>query len=100
MLNIPEVADVDIVFSCLETDPELLKIATEKGFYCGRTKYNDLFAKIFFGGEKPEVIPKDIDDDYKTKLLRYFQAYGSTFSCKHEEKDAVCALILSELVEL
>jgi len=27
-------------------------------------------------------------------------AFMGTFNCKHEEKEAVCAMLLSELVEL
>jgi hypothetical protein len=93
---IPEVKDVDIAFSTLKTDPKLLEIAKERGFYNGYTEHNKKFSDLFYTGGRIECNPK-LPEDTKIRLLRYLKAFMSTFDCKHEEKDAVCALILSEL---
>jgi hypothetical protein len=74
------------------------ELVREKGFYSGSTKYNDMFSSLFFSGGKIEV-KKTVSDQDKEKGLRYFKALASSFSPKHEEKEAICALILSELCD-
>lgn len=91
---IPEVKDVDLAFSTQKTNKKLLEIAREKGFYNGDTKYNKMFSSLFFGGGKIEC-KKSVSDENKSKVLRYFKALASSFEPKHEEKEAVCALLLS-----
>ena len=95
---IPEVKDVDLVFATAKTDPKLLAIAREKGFYNGDTKYNKMFSNLFFSGGKIESRTK-ISDEHKNKIIRYFKALAGSFAPKHEEKEAVCALLLSWLNE-
>lgn len=97
-LNVPEISEADMYYPTMEADKELLAIAEERGFLYGRTKYNDLFSSLFFGGGKINI-KKDMDVEYGTKLLKYLKAFMGTWGCKHEHKEAICALILSELVE-
>lgn len=92
---VPEIkSDAEIVFSVQKTNLKLLEIAKENGFYNGRTKYNDMFSDLFFCGGKINV-KSGVDETAKTKILRYFKALAASFEPKHEEKEAVCALLLS-----
>lgn len=95
---IPEIKDVDLAFSTQKTNKKLLSLAKESGFYNGNTKYNDMFSSLFFRGGKINC-NKKLDEESKVKLLRYFKALASSFDPKHEEKEAVCALILSWLCD-
>ena len=83
---------------CLRTEPELLKEAKSRGFYNGHTKYNKLFSDLFFSGGKLNL-KKDIDKDFKEKALPYLKDFMGSFEPSHEEKEAISALLLSELVE-
>lgn len=95
---IPEVKDVDIAFSVVRTNTELLLEARTKGFYNGHTKFNDMFSNLFFSGGVIAVKPSISAED-KTRALRYYKALAGSFEPKHEEKEAVCALILSVLCD-
>ena len=92
------VTNVDMAFSTFKADKELLAEAKERGFYNGRTKYNDLFSTLFFSGGKVKFKQK-IDDDFKIKAWNYCRAFMGSWEPKHEEKEAICALIMSELLE-
>ena len=83
---------------CLATDKKLLEEATERGFYCGYTPYNKLFSQLFFRGGELNF-KKDLNEDFKNKAVPYLKSFMGSFEPKHEEKDAICALLLSELVE-
>ena len=83
---------------CLRTDKKLLAEARAKGFYSGRTKYNDLFSQLFFSGGKIDI-KKDVNPEFKEKALPYLKAFMGSFEPKHEEKEAISALILSHLVK-
>ena len=96
--DIPEVEDIDIAFSCIRNDRKLLLDAKEQGFYSGCTKYNDMFKDLFFKGGKIPTKPS-LNEVDKIRALRYFKALSSSFEPKHEEKEAVCALILKLLCE-
>lgn len=92
---IPEIKnDLDVAFSTQRTNPNLLALARDKGFYNGKTKYNDMFSDLFFSGGKINV-KSGISEPEKIKILRYFKAIASSFEPKYEEKEAVCALLLS-----
>lgn len=95
---IPEVKDVDLAFSTQRTNKALLDLAKKEGFYNGKTKFNDMFSSLFFSGGKINT-KKDIDEKSKAKVLRYFKSLASSFEPKHEEKEAVCALLLSWVCE-
>lgn len=92
----PELSAADIAFSTLRTNPELLAEARKRGFYNGSTKYNKLFSELFFSGGHLNF-KKDLPADFKTKAVSYLKAFMGSFEPKHEEKAAICALLLSEL---
>jgi len=94
----PEMNELQMVFSTARTIPELLEEAKERGFYNGNTKYNKMFSQLFFNGGKINI-KKDIDKDFKNKALKYLKAFMGSFEPQHEEKEAVSALILSEICE-
>lgn len=96
--QIPTLDDLQVVFSTVRTDPDLLAEAKARGFYNGRTPYNALFNALFFRGGKPNFKP-DVDPTFKAQATRYLRALMASFEPSHEEKEAVCALLLSELVE-
>lgn len=82
---------------CMPTDRKLLAEAKERGFYCGDKPHNKLFSKLFFNGGALDF-KKDLDQDFKNKALPYLKMFMGSFEPKHEEKDAICAMLLSELV--
>ena len=83
----------------LPTDPTLLKEAKKRGFYGSYTSYNKLFNKLFFEGGNLNF-KKDLDQEFKAKALPYLKAFMGSFSPKHEEKEAISAMLLSELVDI
>lgn len=97
--NFPEVSEVQMAFPVFNTIPELLDEAKKRGFYNGRTPYNRLFSDLFFNGGSFNF-KKDLPEDFKVKATRYLKSFMGSFSPKHEEKEAVSALILSELVDV
>lgn len=94
-----KVTDGEIIFSTQTIDPPLLKEARQRGFYNGHTPYNDLFSKIFFKGANVNF-KKGLDKEFQENATRYLRALIGSFEPKHEEKEAVCAMLLSELVDL
>ena len=94
----PEVSGMDVIIPTIKTDNNLLEEASKRGFYDGRTPYNDLFSDLFFNGGKLQF-KKDLDKDFKAKALPYLKAFMASFEPPHEEKEAICALLLSELAE-
>jgi hypothetical protein len=95
----PEVKDVDLAFPTFDAPPALVKEATERGFYNGSTPYNELFNTLFYSGG-PIKLKEDVETDFANRALRYCKVLMGSFQPKHEEKEAVCALILSEIVEI
>ena len=85
------------IFCTIKTDPALLKEATARGFYNGRTKYNDLASELFFRGGTL-TYRKDVEPEFIKRAVPYMKAFMMSFEPKHEEKEAIVALILSELV--
>ena len=94
--NFPELSEMQLMFSTLKTDAFLLDLAKEKGFYNGNTPYNRLFSKLFFGGGALNF-KCSATKEFKEKAVPYLKALMTSFEPKHEDKEAVCALILSEL---
>jgi hypothetical protein len=97
--DFPELNGPDMIFSGLKTDGRLLNEAKERDFYNGNTKYNKLFSILFFEGGKLEV-KKDLPEKFRNNCLRYLKAFMGSFEPKHEEKEAICALLLSELIDI
>lgn len=92
----PEVTRIDMAFPTFGTDPELLAEAKARGFYNGNTPYNELFSSLFFSGGKV-TFKKDVDAEFKKSAWPYLRAFMGSFAPKHEEKEAICAMLLSEL---
>lgn len=86
-------------FDDVRTDPVLLAEARVRGFYGGHTPYNKLFSNLFFNGGKLDL-KKDLPEDFRKAALPYLKALMQSFTPSHEDKEAVCAMLLSELVDL
>ena len=97
--NFPKLTGVDAAFSTLRTDPVLLAEAMARGFYNGNTPYNTLFSTLFFKGGKLNL-KKNLPEKFENAALPYFKALAASFGPSHEDKEAVCAMLLSELVDL
>lgn len=96
--DFPKVSAIDLAFPTIRTNPELLDEAKKRGFYNGYTPYNKLFSTLFYSGGKLNF-KKDLSPEFKNKALPYMKAFMGSFEPKHEEKEAICSLLLSELVE-
>ena len=100
MINIatyrfPEVSAVDSAFPTFATLPGLLEEAKLRGFYNGGTKWNKKFNALFY--EDGSVKLKEGVNNQAA--WNYCRALMGSFAPKHEEKEAVCALIMSEILE-
>lgn len=95
----PTVTGLDIAFSTQRTIPDLLAEAKERGFYNGHTPYNNLFSELFFAGGKLNF-KKDLPEEFRRAAMLYMKSFMGSFEPKHEEKEAICAMLLSELVEV
>lgn len=95
----PGLKDAQVAFSTLDTDERLLELAEEKGFDKGHTPYNDLFNELFYKGGKINF-KSGLDAGRKERGWRYLKAYMTSFTPRHEHKEAVSALILSDLAEV
>ena len=96
--DFPKTTQVDIAFPTFSTIPELLTEAKQRGFYNGNTKYNKLFSELFFNGGTLNF-KKDLNPEFKERSLPYLRSFMASWSPKHEEKEAICAMLLSELVD-
>lgn len=96
--DFPNVTGLDMAFSTFKTIPALLQESKERGFYNGRTKYNDLFSQLFHQGGKV-VFKPDLDSAFKEKAWSYCRSFMTSWEPKHEEKEAICAMLMSELLE-
>jgi len=85
-------------FSTLGTNPTLLEESRKLGFYNGDSQYNKLFSDLFFSGGKLNF-KEDLDPDFKKYATKYLKCFMGSFEAKHEEKESICALLLSELIE-
>lgn len=95
----PKLTGLDVAFSIIKTDPELLKEAKARGFCDGNTPYNDLFSTLFFTGGKLNW-KKDLPADFKQDAGTYLKALMGSFEPSHEDKEAISAMLLSELVDI
>jgi len=94
----PEINGLDMAFSTIKTDKTLLQEAKDRGFYYKSTPYNQLFSSLFFNGGKV-VFKEGLDESFKKKAWAYCRAFMQSWEPSHEDKDAICALIMSELLE-
>jgi len=82
-----------------DTNPELLEEATIRGFNHPYNPYCQLFFALFFKGGKVKF-KKNIPEKFRNEAWTYLRNLMSSFAPAHEDKEAVCAMLLSELVEL
>jgi len=95
-MQFPNVSDTDIAFGIM---PDKKILANSMEFYNKNTKYNQLFSELFFKGGT--IHYKEIlTDKTRENNFRYLKAVMGSFQPKHEQKDAVCAFILSKLVDI
>lgn len=99
--NFPSMTKDEMVFSAIQTPAQLRDEAIAGGFYNGDTPGAKLFNEWFYRGldTLPEM-KKDIDLEYARKAVVWTRCYMASFWPKHEEKEAVCAYIFSEIFEL
>jgi hypothetical protein len=95
----PELTGADIAFSTEETRPDLLEEAKKRGFNNHNNPYCKLFSEFFFNGGKL-VFKESLSEEFKTKAWNYCQALMFSYKPKHEHKQAVCAMLMSELIDL
>lgn len=94
----PGISNIDLAFSTLRTDKSLLQEAKDRGFYNGHTPYNQLFSNLFFSGGEV-IFKKKLDEKFKSDAWNYCRALMRSWEPKHEEKEAICAMLMSELLE-
>lgn len=92
-----KVTGADLAFPTFETNKELLQEAKDRGFYNGRTPYNNLFSKLFFDGGSVQFKP-DVDPEYIKRVWGYCRSFMGSWAPKHEEKEAICAMLMSEIL--
>lgn len=96
--NFPSLTGVDLAFSTIRTDKTLLAEAKERKFYGGHTPYNRLFTQLFFKGGQVQF-KEGLNEEFKIKAWKYCRALMTSFEPQHEEKEAICAMLMSELLE-
>ena len=80
------------------TPEQLLAEAKNRGFYLGRTPYNKLFSKLFFNGGEV-TFKSGLNESFRSPAWEYCRHFMSSFFPKHEEKEAICAMLMSELLQ-
>ena len=95
----PEISEVGLIFSTEKVPNDLLEEAKKRGFYDGNTPYNKLFSQLFFDGGHL-LFKKDLDDNLKSKAWPYCRAIMASWEPKHKVKEAVCAMLMSEILEI
>ena len=93
----PEIQRVEEVFSTLKADPALLEEARHRGFYLGLTKAIQMFSRVCGGGRL--MIKPEADTEFVRRVIPYLKALLSSYALKHEEKEAICAMILDEIAD-
>jgi hypothetical protein len=90
--NFPKVNGVDMAFSTFKTIPELADEARIRGFYSFSNKWNKRFSELFFNGGK-----LNYKDGFSEEMAAYMISFMRSFEPKHQDKEAICAMLLSEL---
>lgn len=88
----PELSEMEILFSTIDTDPVLLEEARRRGFYRRKTEAGRLFHQVLdYGGKM--VYKPDTD-----RAVPYLLALMRSITPRHEDKEAVCSMLIDELV--
>jgi hypothetical protein len=93
-----ETPEAGRLFPAVKTDKVLLAEAKARGFYNGYGKYNELFNALFHKGGKVQF-KSGLTKEQITPLWNYCRAFMKSWEPKHEEKEAICAMIMSEILE-
>jgi hypothetical protein len=93
----PALDKADVAFPTIGSDPQLVAEAINRGYYNAHKSGNEMFSKLFFHGGKV-VFKADVSEDFKQAAWPYIQALMASFKPNHEEKEAVCGMLLDELV--
>lgn len=97
----PKVTQLDLVFSTEDAPKKLVELAKERGYYNGDTKGNKLFNEWFFRGlATTPQFKKGVDKEKAQKAMDFAVVLKASFQPKHEEKEAVCAMIFDECLDL
>lgn len=88
----PKLDAINMAFSMLKTDNKLKLEAIQRGFDNQNNKWCRRFSELFFTGGK-----LNLKDGYNVDMLKYMKSFMSSFEPKHEEKEMICAMLLSEL---
>lgn len=94
----PEIKRVEEVFSTLKADPALLDESKRRGFYMGHTKANQMFGRLFSNGGCIMIKP-EADTEFVRRVIPYLKALLRSYALKHEEKEAICSMILDEIAD-
>ena len=96
--DLPKQTGADIMFPTYRTIPALLEEAKLRKFYNGNTPYNKLFSDLFYSGGKV-VFKKDVEEETLKTIWSYCRSFMGSWEPKHEEKEAICAMLMSEVLE-
>lgn len=95
----PTVSDADVAIGINKIPAGILQEAKNKGFDKDDNPFNKLFNTLFFKGGQLNW-RKDVSMEDREKGGRFLKSIMRSFSPRHEDKEAACAYILSELVEV
>lgn len=97
--NYPKQDEISIACSTENTIPELLTEAHARGFTGhSQSPYEKLFDELFFSGGRVKF-RSDIPRENIAKIWPYCRALMASYFPKHEDKTAVCAMLMSEILE-
>lgn len=107
MLNLhtypyPEITGLQAMTSNLKTDPTLLQEAKDRGFYGGfdgiRGQYNNLYQDIM-SRQGAITFKPNIPNEIQAKIWKYCNAFMRSTYGTPAERQAICAMLMSEILE-
>lgn len=96
--NYPKPTGADMAFPTYDTIPELLEEARRRGFDGHYGPYNSLFSNLFFNGGKV-IFKKGVNPEKQKEIWAYVRSFMGSWAPKHEHKEAICAMLMSEILE-
>lgn len=98
--SLPELKDYEIVFSTLDVPESLLHEARKRSMDQPTNLFHRLASFQFANREEGLTLRSDIDEGFGITAVRYIDGLLRSFVPKHEDKIAVVALILSEIIDI
>lgn len=92
----PEITGLDMAFPTFNAPKDLLEEAKKRGYYNGNLSGNKMFNQLFFNGGKL-AFKKDLPEGLQ-KAWVWCRAFMASWEPKHEEKEAIAAMILDEVL--